>query len=93
MNKEEVAMSFCPLFGALADDTRQQIIVMLSRREMSVNEIAGAFCISQPSVSHHLAVLRSAQLVQTRREGQRMVYSLNVTQIEISFQRFLGELK
>jgi DNA-binding transcriptional ArsR family regulator len=86
-------MSFCHVFGALADDTRQQIVVMLSRRDMSVNEIASVFSISQPSVSHHLAVLRGAQIVQARREGQRIVYSLDAISIEVSFQRFLGELK
>jgi len=71
------------LFKALADPTRRQILRMLNRRpEMSAGEIAEAFDISAPSMSHHFNVLKEADLVSTRRQGQQILYSLNTTVLE-----------
>ncbi|MCX6615595.1 MAG: autorepressor SdpR family transcription factor [Acidobacteria bacterium] len=71
------------LFKALADPTRRQILGMLNRRpEMSAGEIAEAFDISAPSMSHHFNVLKEADLVSTRRQGQQILYSLNTTVVE-----------
>jgi DNA-binding transcriptional ArsR family regulator len=71
------------VFKALADPTRRQILRMLNRRpEMSAGEIAEAFDISAPSVSHHFNVLKEADLVSTRRQGQQILYSLNTTVVE-----------
>jgi DNA-binding transcriptional ArsR family regulator len=71
------------LFKALADPTRRQILRMLNRRpEMSAGEIAEAFDISAPSMSHHFNVLKEADLVSTRRQGQQILYSLNTTVVE-----------
>lgn len=81
------------VFKALADETRQQIIWMLSEREMSAGEIGSVFQITQPSVSHHLSVLKVADLVLWRREGQRMLYSLNMAAIEDCLSSFTDRLK
>lgn len=62
---------------ALADPTRRQIVEMLGRGELASGEIAERFDISAPAVSQHLKVLREAQLVQVRVDGQRRVYSLD----------------
>jgi DNA-binding transcriptional ArsR family regulator len=62
---------------ALADPTRRQIVEMLGRGELASGEIAERFDISAPAVSQHLKVLKEAQLVQVRVEGQRRVYSLD----------------
>jgi len=71
------------LFKALADPTRRQILRTLNRRpEMSAGEIAEAFDISAPSMSHHFNVLKEADLVSTRRQGQQILYSLNTTVVE-----------
>jgi ArsR family transcriptional regulator len=67
-------VEFCK---ALADDTRQQILVLLLEREMSVGEIVDAFTMSQPTISHHLNVLRRYGLVTIRREGQQVFYAIN----------------
>ena len=62
---------------ALADDTRQKIMTLVCCRWLSVNEIVEQLNVTQPTVSHHLAVLRDADLVQVREEGKQTFYSLN----------------
>jgi DNA-binding transcriptional ArsR family regulator len=60
----------------LADVTRVQVLWSLTNREMSVNELAEHVGKPAPSVSQHLAKLRMARLVRTRREGTTIFYSL-----------------
>ncbi len=67
------------VFKALADPTRRRILRMLGDREMAAGEIAAQFSISAPSMSHHFAALKAADLISGRREGQQIVYSLNTT--------------
>ena len=62
---------------AIADETRQQIMKLCCCRELSVNEIVEKTSVSQPTVSHHLAILREADLVVTRSEGKQTYYTLN----------------
>ncbi|MEZ0325881.1 MAG: autorepressor SdpR family transcription factor [Fimbriimonas sp.] len=66
-------------FKALADPTRRRILRMLGRGEMSAGDIGKEFSMSAPSISHHLSVLKGADLVEGRREGQQIIYSLNTT--------------
>ncbi|HSI90746.1 MAG TPA: autorepressor SdpR family transcription factor [Adhaeribacter sp.] len=67
------------LFKALDDPTRRRIIDLLRQRDMTAGEIADAFNISKPSISHHLDLLRKAEIVVSVREGQFIRYSLNAT--------------
>lgn len=60
----------------LADATRVQVLWALGSREMSVNDLATHIGKPAPSVSQHLAKLRMARLVRTRREGTAIYYSL-----------------
>ena len=62
---------------AIADDTRQQIMSLCCCCELSVNEIVEQTNVSQPTVSHHLAILRDAGLVNVRHEGKQTYYTLN----------------
>jgi DNA-binding transcriptional ArsR family regulator len=64
------------VFRMLADATRVQVLWSLADRELSVNELAEHVGKPAPSVSQHLAKLRMARLVQTRREGTTIFYSL-----------------
>jgi len=61
----------------LADETRQQIMKICCCTRLSVNEIVAQTGVSQPTVSHHLKVLRDARLVRTERHGKEIYYSLN----------------
>ena len=71
-------MKFDPvLFAkAIADDTRQKIMSACCCCELSVNEIVEKIGFSQPTISHHLAILRDAGLVSTREEGKQTFYTL-----------------
>ena len=64
-------------FRMLADATRVQVLWALVSREMSVNDLATHVGKPAPSVSQHLAKLRMARLVRTRREGTTIFYSLD----------------
>ncbi|CAN5527091.1 sporulation delaying system autorepressor SdpR [soil metagenome] len=67
------------LFKALGDPTRRQIIDLLRQRDMTAGEIADHFSISKPSISHHLDLLKQAEIVVSIKEGQYIIYSLNTT--------------
>ncbi len=67
------------LFKALNDETRRQIVDLLKERDMNAGEIAEEFNISKPSISHHLDILKRADLITGEKDGQFIVYSLNTT--------------
>jgi DNA-binding transcriptional ArsR family regulator len=60
----------------LADGTRINLLLMLARREMNVTEMQSRLGLPQPTVSHHLGLLRMAGLVEARRERKRVFYRL-----------------
>jgi DNA-binding transcriptional ArsR family regulator len=67
------------VFKALSDPTRREILQLLRRGDLAAGAIAQNFAMSKPSVSHHLAALKSAGLVHAERRGQEIVYSLDTT--------------
>lgn len=67
-------VEFCK---ALADNTRQKILVMLLDGEMCVSDIVAAFDTSQPTISHHLNILKQYRLVTSRKEGKLVFYDIN----------------
>jgi len=77
---------FVPLFKAFCNPTRAQIVEFLLGGERCVCEMTGPLDVSQPLVSHHLALLRDAGLVHMRNEGTRTYYS-------IDWERFDGDLE
>lgn len=78
-------MKFDPvLFAkAIADDTRQKIMSACCCREVSVGELAEQLHVTQPTISHHLAILREAGLVESREEGKQTFYTLNQERIAV----------
>jgi DNA-binding transcriptional ArsR family regulator len=80
------------LFNALADPTRRRILELLHQGDLTAGEIADQFSISQPSVSHHLSLLKQAGLVECERRGQYIVYSLNSTVFQDLFAWLTGLL-
>jgi len=77
-------------FRALADPTRRQILQELKKKELSAGEIAVGFTISGPSISRHLSILKNADLISERREGNRIIYRLEPEQIAHSIGDFLS---
>jgi DNA-binding transcriptional ArsR family regulator len=70
------------VFKALADPTRRAILKRLQDGSETAGDIADAFPISRPSLSHHFNILKAADLVRTERRGQHIVYSLNATVLQ-----------
>ncbi len=70
------------IFKALADPTRREILRLLAAGEKTAGELAEQFDMSKPSVSHHFSVLKEADLIRSRRDGQQIYYSLNTTVVE-----------
>jgi len=69
-------------FKALADPTRRQILALLRQGERTAGALAEKFDMTKPSMSHHFAVLKEADLITSRREGQLIWYGLNTTVVE-----------
>jgi DNA-binding transcriptional ArsR family regulator len=78
-------LDYVPFFKVFCNSTRAQIIEFLLGGERCVCEMTGPLDVSQPLVSHHLALLRDAGLVRMRNEGARTYYS-------IDWERFDGDL-
>ncbi len=67
----------CDFFKAVADPTRVKIMMMLKGKELCVSDICKAFSMKQPSISHHLNILKRAKIVIGRKEGKEVYYRLN----------------
>ncbi|MCY7352241.1 MAG: autorepressor SdpR family transcription factor [Cytophagaceae bacterium] len=70
------------LFKALNDPTRRQILELLQSGDLSAGDIAEQFAMTKPSISHHLDLLRQADLVVSVKRGQNVIYSLNTTVLD-----------
>jgi ArsR family transcriptional regulator len=76
------------VFKALADPSRRKVLRLLQKGSMSAGDLAKKFDFTAPSMSHHLSLLKAADLVRTERRGQSIVYSLNTSVLEDA-SRFL----
>jgi DNA-binding transcriptional ArsR family regulator len=76
-------------FKALADESRLKIIGLLARREHSVQELAELLALKEPTVSHHLAVLKARGLVTVRPEGTVRWHALDTAALEDLSRRVL----
>ncbi len=81
---------YVPLFKALSNSTRAQIIEFLLSGERCVCEMTGPLDLSQPLVSHHLGMLREAGLVNVRDEGARTYYSINEERFDADLDGFIA---
>jgi ArsR family transcriptional regulator len=77
------------IFKALNDVTRREILELLKVKNLSAGEIADHFNISKPSISHHLDILKRADLITFEKNGQFIIYSLNTTVMEDVLQWIL----
>lgn len=77
------------VFKALNDATRREILDLLKEKDRSAGEIADAFNISKPSISHHLDILKRADLITSEKNGQFIIYSINTTIMEDVLQWIL----
>ncbi|GAA0115915.1 autorepressor SdpR family transcription factor [Clostridium senegalense] len=80
---------FNDVFKALSDPTRRKILDLLKNSDMTAGEISDSFNISKPSISHHLSLLKQADLVSDERKGQYIYYSLNTSVFEDLMKWFI----
>jgi DNA-binding transcriptional ArsR family regulator len=79
-------------FKALSDPARRQILRLLRGRELTATELVDHFRLSQPTLSHHFAVLKKARLVRFRREGPFVRYSINHSALKDAMAWLAGTL-
>jgi|SRR5579862_3992300 DNA-binding transcriptional ArsR family regulator len=65
------------IFEALASGQRRKILAYLSKAQLTTSELAERFGMTAPSMSRHLSVLENAELVTSRRQGQKVLYQIN----------------
>jgi ArsR family transcriptional regulator, arsenate/arsenite/antimonite-responsive transcriptional repressor len=70
------------VFKALDDATRRRILDLLRGGDLAAGAIADHFRVSKPTISHHLDLLRQADLILAERRGQFIVYSLNTSVVD-----------
>lgn len=70
------------LFKALNDETRREILRLLRKKEHTAGEIAAAFDLGKPTISHHLELLKKADLITARKKGQFIIYTINTTVLD-----------
>lgn len=78
------------VFEALAHPIRREILKLLRKRPMSAGDLAEHFTIAKPTLSGHFAVLKSADLVTTERNGTTIIYRLNMSVMEEALAAFLA---
>jgi DNA-binding transcriptional ArsR family regulator len=77
------------IFKALNDVTRREILELLKVKDLTAGDIAASFDISKPSISHHLDILKRADLIASEKKGQYVIYSINTTIMEDVLQWIL----
>lgn len=77
-------------FKALSDKTRREILVLLKNGEMSAGEIESHFDMTFATVSHHLSILKDANLVQDFKKGKYIYYELNTSVFDDLIAFFMG---
>ncbi len=70
------------VYKALSDPTRRRILQLLRKKNMNAGEIAEHFNSTKPTLSRHFSVLQEADLIQGTREGNFIIYRLNVSVLE-----------
>jgi DNA-binding transcriptional ArsR family regulator len=74
------------LFKAFSDPTRREILDLLKQKDLTPSEILEKIEVSQPTLSHHLDILKRANLISGEREGQFIKYSLNMSVFQMAIE-------
>jgi DNA-binding transcriptional ArsR family regulator len=74
------------IFMALSDPTRREIVQYLRKKDLTPSELLERIQVTQPTLSHHLDILKRADLIEGTREGQFIRYALNMTVFEMAIE-------
>lgn len=86
-------MKFQESMKALGDPTRREILKLLRKQKLSAGEIGSHFPTAGATVSHHLSILKQADLVRSQKEGKFIYYELNLSVMEELMAWFQGFVK
>ncbi len=86
-------MKMNEIFKALSDPTRRKILELLKEKDMTPSEILEKIKIAQPTLSHHLDILKRAGLVDYERDGKFLKYSLNMGVFEMALEYLMKFFK
>lgn len=97
MSKSRKGIYLCEecseFFNAFADKTRQDIImIFVNQKELCASDIAGNFTLSRPTISHHLNLLKRAKILNARKDGKEIYYSINKQYIKSFLISVLGDI-
>ena len=84
---EHTAAHVAELFRAFSDSSRVRILSVIIKQEMNTSTLAGLVGVTESAVSHHMRGLRQLRLVQARRDGKEVYYSVNDPHIIALFQQ------
>ncbi len=88
-----VAMDCVEFCKALSDETRQGILALLLEGEKCVSDIVEAFDMSQPTISHHLNVLKQCELVTNRKAGKQVFYAIHHDHVVEGCERLMAKFE
>src|SRR3954464_2124599 len=71
--------NLCQLFHLLSDKSRLRIVMMLAEGERDVTSLCKELHLAQPTVSHHLGLLRMNRVIMNKRQGKRVIYTLDTS--------------
>lgn len=80
------------IFRAIADPTRRQILSALKEQDLRAGEIVEMFTISGPAVSRHLSILKAADLISERRDGNSIIYKLEPENLALCLSEFMSSV-
>ncbi len=81
-----------PIFEALGDASRQEILIILASERRSVGELAVEMGLSRPAISHHIKILKQAGLLDERKQGVRRYYTPTFVASSESLRLLLQEI-
>ncbi|MDB5244684.1 MAG: bacterial regulatory, arsR family protein [Parcubacteria group bacterium] len=92
MHMTDLCKEIARMGKGIANENRYRILEVLMKGSMSVSDIALSVGLPQPAVSQHLKVLKSAELVEDTRQGQEVMYSVNVAYMASLLKKLVKDL-
>ena len=93
MLSDEFIFDVADFFKVFGDATRIRILILLSRQDLCVGELAEALNMTQSAVSHQLRVLRQNDLVKTRKDGKNVCYSLDDDHVKMVLEQGVNHIR
>ena len=93
MLSDEFIFDVADFFKVFGDATRIRILILLSRQDLCVGELAEALNMTQSAVSHQLRVLRQNDLVKTRKDGKSVCYSLDDDHVKMVLEQGVNHIR